>query len=430
MKSLVLLTFIFILTSSPVSHATEAIYEQHIAKGIASLESNNYRDAIEEFRAAINEKPDDAAAALYLGIALSRSGDKEAETALKKALSINPQEARTNLELGIYYFNRAVYDEATDYFENTIRLAPNTEFSASAEEYLRVIKKAEVIKRWALNISVGSQYDSNVVLNPTDSPLPEGISGKSDWRAVLYLKGRYSIITGEKVEGFVSYSAYQSLHMELSDFNITQHLLELKAIYGISSLLNLSGTYSFEYIYVGGDKYDYAHSLSPSLIISEGGGLSTIVEYRYRNSHFIDSDLFVSNSDRTGSNNLIGITQDIPVHPSILAKFGYSHDEDSTRKDYWDYSGDKGFIGVKFNMPYRIFLDLYGEYYRKGYDGINPLSDSNRKDKTHTYSVSATKALTDRYSITIGQLYTRNESNITAYDYKRAITSIFLNARF
>ena len=323
-----------------------------------------------------------------------------------------------------------MYDEATDYFENTIRLAPNTEFSASAEEYLRVIKKAEVIKRWALNISVGSQYDSNVVLNPTDSPLPEGISGKSDWRAVLYLKGRYSIITGEKVEGFVSYSAYQSLHMELSDFNITQHLLELKAIYGISSLLNLSGTYSFEYIYVGGDKYDYAHSLSPSLIISEGGGLSTIVEYRYRNSHFIDSDLVVSNSDRTGSNNLIGITQDIPVHPSILAKFGYSHDEDSTRKDYWDYSGDKGFIGVKFNMPYRIFLDLYGEYYRKGYDGINPLSDSNRKDKTHTYSVSATKALTDRYSITIGQLYTRNESNITAYDYKRAITSIFLNARF
>jgi hypothetical protein len=42
----------------------------------------------------------------------------------------------------------------------------------------------------------------------------------------------------------------------------------------------------------------------------------------------------------------------------------------------------------------------------------------------------ATKHLSDRYSITIGQLYASNNSNIKEFDYKRAITSLFLNVRF
>lgn len=426
--SLFILLSIFIFSS--ISSATEATYEQHIAKGISSLETNNYKDAINEFRAALIEKPNDATTTLYLGIALNRSGDKEAETILKKALSMNPEEPRTNLELGIYYFNRTIYDEASDYFENTIKVAPATEFSARAEEYLKVIKQRGTVKRWILNISAGGQYDSNVVLNPDNSPLPQGISRKSDWRTIVYLKGRYNIITKEKLEGFISYSLYQSLHMKLSDFNVTQNLLELKGAYTISPTLNLKGIYSFEYVHVGWEKYDYAHSLSPSLIISEGKGFSTIIEYKYRKNHFMDSDLFVSNSERTGSNNLIGITQNIPIGTFLSASIGYSHDEDSTRKDYWDYQGDKGTAGLRWSLPKNILLDLAGEYYKKDYKGINPLSSEKREDKAFTTTILATKALSERYSITAGQLYTRNKSNIGAYDYKRGITSLFLNTRF
>lgn len=81
-------------------------------------------------------------------------------------------------------------------------------------------------------------------------------------------------------------------------------------------------------------------------------------------------------------------------------------------------------------MPYRIILDLYGEYYSKDYDGINPISGSKREDIIRSCSASATKALGDRYSITIGQAYIDNDSNIDAYTYKRVITSIFFNVRF
>lgn len=414
-----------------LSYADDSVYQKHIAYGVSALEINHYRDAADEFRAALKEHPDDPTATLYLGIAQSRSMDKEAASSLKKALAINPENPRTNLELGILYFNQSAFSEAEDYFINTKKLAPKTEFSEMAEKYLRAIKGGGAEKPWALHISAGGQYDNNVAIVSDDIPLPESVSHKSDWRAIFYLKGIYTIFSSKAFESSAGYSLYQSLHSRLSDFDLTQHLFELKGVYTLAPSVKLNGAYSFEYIYLGGDDYDYAHAFSPSLTLTEGKGISTVIDYRYRYSHFMDSDLFTTNSARTGSNNLIGITQNFPIGNSIAAKVGYSHDEDSTKKDYWDYSGDKVFLGLRFSMPYRSFLDLYGDYYKRDYDGADPaISDANRNDTSRTYSASLTKAFGDRYSLTLAQLYTRNRSNIEAYDYNRAITSLFLNVRF
>lgn len=426
---LISITLVVSILSSD-SFATSAKYEQHMAKGTSYMEKSDYKAAIAEFRAAVKERPGDFKATLYLGIALSRSGDKEADTMLKRAIAINPEDPRANLELGVYYFNKSMNDEAKDYLENTGKLAPGTELSAKAEEYLQIIRKSAFVRPWALNISLGGQYDSNVVLNPSGSPLPEGISGKSDWRAVMLLQGRYNIFTKEKFEGSIGYNLYQSLHSRLSDFNVSQHIFDLTATYSLSPLLSVKGTYAFEYIFVGGNGYDSAHSLSPALIITEGKGYSTIVEYRYRRDNYINSDLFFDNSDRNGSDNLVGITQNIPILPSVTARAGYFHDEDSTRTDFWDYSGDKLTAGLRLSFPSKILLDLQGEYYDVRYKGVMPSFSEKRKDRTYTVAVFATKSFSERYSVTVGELYTRNNSNIAEFEYKRAITSLFLNVRF
>lgn len=420
--------FVFILVLS-VSVTAQTMYEQYMSKGMSSLEKKDYNASEEAFRAALREKPDDYQAILFLGILLNKKGQKEAESLLKKALFLNPQDPETNLELGIYYYNKSIYPEARDYFENTIELAPNTTYSARANEYLSSIKRKGA-KPWALDIAVGGQYDSNVVLNPTGGPLPEGITRKSDWRAVLSLRGRYSFIKGDKGDASVGYSFYQSLHAKLSDFNISQHIVDVRGLYNVSPSVQLKGIYSFEYVYVGGDDYDYVHTASPQLLISEGKGFSTIIEYQYRFYHFENSDLFLNNSDRTGPNNSIGITQNIPLHPSVLARVGYSHDVQAAKEAFWHYRGNKGTAGLVFLLPHKILLNLDGEYYSQRYRDIDPASGEKRKDKITTVAISITKALSDRYSITLGQLYTRNKSNLAAFDYERAITSLFLNARF
>ena len=425
---------LLVLISFSALYAATSKYDLHIAKGIAYIETNDYKNAIDEFKSALSDKPDDPVAALYLGIALSRAGNSEAESALKKALVLNPGEPRTNLELGIYYFSKAVYDEAKDYFENTIEIAPDTEFSSKSAEYLRLIKERSVVKPWAINISAGGQYDSNVISNPDNSAMPNGISRRSDWKAIVYLRGKYNLITKENYEGSIGYSLYQSLHSNLNDYNITQNLVELKGSYKISPLLTLKGAYAYEYVLVGEAQYDYANSISPSLVISEGSGFTTVIDYRLKYTRYQDDVLFENNSDRTGTNNLFGITQNIPIQANLIARVSYSHDEEHTRQDYWNYRGNKGSAGLRFNIPPKILstalVDLTGEYYSKNYEGVSPSAGNERDDQAYTGAISVTKQLSQNYSLTLSHLFTSNDSNIDSYNYKRSMTSTFFNMRF
>lgn len=418
------------LFSFCVPAAEAAGVDDYISKGKALLEEKKYHEAAEEFRKAVNEDQGNHTAQLHLGIALSRLGSKDAEGHLKKALSINPPDPWTNLELGIYYYDRRIYAEARDYFENVRDLAPHTGYSARAEEYLRELSGEKRERPWSLGISVGEQYDSNVIVNSDGNPLPEGISRKSDWKSLIYLDGRVKGALADRLEASLGYSLYQTLNYTLSDFNITQNLADVSLSYRLLPSLSVGGTYKFEYILVGGEHYDTAHYAGPVIVLSEGKGFFTKFLYVYRYTTFKDSDLFPDNSQRSGPNNSFGVTQTIPVGRNVNAEIGYSVDKDLAREEFWRYEGNKGYVTINAGLPLKFFLSLYGEYYRKKYEGINPFSDKPRRDEVQTYSVSVSKLLTDRVSIAIGETYVRNGSNIDVFEYKRSLTTLMVNVRF
>ena len=394
------------------------------------MQALDFGGAAAEFDLALKERPEDFTATLYLGIAQSRLGDKRAEISLKKALALKPRDARASFELGVYYFNAGQYTTSRDYLGDSVSISPNTEISEIAEEYLRAISRGKALKPWTVNIALGTQYDSNVLLSEAGGPLPQGISRKADWSAVAYLKGEYNFYRTERTEASASYSFYQSLHAKLSDFNVTYNLFDIRATYALSRMFSMRGIGDFEYSFIGGNDYDAAYSLSPAIIISEGGGYSTVVEYIYNRTRFMNSALFFDNSDRTGSDNLEGVTQNIPLLSSVLARIAYSHDVDSARQLFWSYRGDKVLVGFQLSLPRDIYVDLHGDYTHRDYKGIFETSSENRKDKIYNVSISATKVLSQYYSVTIGQEYLRNQSNTSVFDYNRAITSLFLNARF
>jgi len=400
-----------------------------MSKGMASFEKKDYVAAEEAFRAALKESPEDYTATLYLGMVLNRDGSKETESLLKKALGVNPLDPVVNLNLGIYYYNKSVFPEAKDYFETTIELAPDTKYSAQANQYLLKMKEKRP-KSWSLDIAMGMQYDTNVILGPDNTPLPEGISGKSDWLGVLYLKGQYDFIRSNSFKSTVSYGMYQSLHARLSDFNITQQIAGLDAAYEISRAVTLKGSYAFEYVLVGGDQYDTMHTVSPAVVFNYGNGFSTTINYGYSNFHFSNSELFEDNSDRTGFNHRAVVTQFMPLTNFLDISVGYAFDKDNTRQDFWAYTGNKGFMDLKCKLLRSLSADIYGEYYNRDYKGISPLSGSRRNDNIQTYSLTLTQRLSDAFTLVLGQAYIHNQSNIDVFDYKRSITSAFITARF
>ncbi len=418
------------LISAAQAETIDSAYEVAIAKAVSKIESEDFDGAMKILQDVLQTKPEDERATLYLGIALSRSGHRDAEGILKKALLLNPHNPRTSLELGIYYYKRGTLNEARDYFDNTIQLAPDSDYAKTAVEYLKLAKKEGVAKRWSVDWSVGGMYDSNVVLGSGDNPLPEGITRRSDWAGVFYLKGKYNLFSERKLKGSAAYSFYQSFYNKLADFNVTSNTFDIRLAYHVTQNLILKGEYWFDYVLVGGNTYNYAHNLSPILVIVEGEGFATELHYIYRKAEFKDADLFQDNSLRTGFNNLFKIIQNVPLSDIAILRVGYAHDVDNAQADYWSYKGNKGLAELKFRLPYRIFVDICGDYYDKDYDGIYPGTGTERHDKIWTGTFSGTKFLSDRFSLSLGVYYTDNDSNIDFFDYDRIIPSLYVNVRF
>lgn len=422
------LVFFTVLLPSGVL-AGETSYEKHIAWGVAAMEQKQYQAAAEEFRASLTERPEDRTAALYLATALCRAGDPGAVVMLQKVLEMDHHDGRANLEMGICYFSRADYPAAKEYFGYVLQLAPGSELAAKAGTYLNALNSG-VTRPWSAALQTGVQYDSNVVLSTIDGLLPAGISRKADWRLVFNLKTRYRFIRDERGEAWVGYSAYQSLHNRLQKFNLFQQQLEAGAGYRLSPLLTLGASYVYEYDLVGGDDFGAAHRISPSLTINEGQGLSTVLSYGYRRDHYMNSDLFSENHDRSGSANSFGLDQNIRISDALQLRAGYQHVSEKTKKDYWDYRGNQASLDIRVTLPQKTGLAAGAAYEKRDYQGGYPLTALTRQDKTATVSLTATKVLTDQLSVSLGQICVRNKSNIRDFDYKRAVSSLFLNVRF
>ena len=429
------LTVLFVVCISLVafpatSPASEAVYEQQMARGVGAIESGDYKAAEIEFRSASREKPGDPNATLYLGVSLSRGGKDEAETVLKEAVRLSPGNPRAPFELGFHYYILDRYDAATEYFEKAARMAPGTEVSRNAESFLTAMKEKGARKRWSLNLSGGLQYDSNIIASPDDRPLPTSISGQSDWRAVFLLKGRYTLFSGKIGDLSAGYSLYQSYHQNLVDFNINQSVPDLKGTLNLAPWLTFRGMYSHESTYLGGGQYSFAHTINPSIVIREGEKYYTVLDYRWNKTQYRNGKFFLTNSDRTGADIAYVITQNANLYKTVQGRAGFAYDEDRTRKDYWDYNGYRMFAGLTFLLPYKSFLDVSAEIYRKKYNAEYPGTGVLKRDTVRTYSVNAGIPLSTRYTVVAGYTYTDTASNVADFCYRRNVTGLFLNARF
>lgn len=410
--------------------AEEPVKNKDVAAGMALIDKGEYGQAAQLMRETLAKTPDDPEASLCLGKALNRMGEKEAATHLKSALRQNPENPEVSLELGIFFFNKDLYAEAEDYFDDTISLAPDSDPARKAREFLVRISEKRKDRTWEISALSGLQFDSNVILNGNGVALPAGISGESDWSGVVNVKGHYRFLKVNKFEMTAGYSFYQNLHFKLSDFNVTQNLVDLSAAYELTSNIKLKASYGFEYLQLAGQRFDHAHTLAPTMIFKCGNWGTSSIDYRFRNAEYRDTTLFTNNSQRTGNNHYFGINHIMPIGKTFVAWGVYSHDEDLTRNSFWDYHGDRLLAGLRAVLPFSMTADIYGEYYKRRYGAVDPSYGVKRDDDQTSASISLTRHFTENISVVLAQLYTRNFSNIQAYDYERFITSLFLNVRF
>lgn len=416
--------------NSVPAFATEADFQKRMARGVVALESGDSTTAQDEFRSALKEHPADPEATLYLAIALNRANDPDAESALKNALRLDPANPRINLELGSFYYNRKMFEEAGDYFESLLAQQPDAEMKAAADGYLAAIRRQSSGKRWGGTATGGVQYDSNVPLVADSGPLPAGVSRKGDLRGLFNIGLNGVALRDSQQELTGSYSFYQTAHLRLSDFNLTQNLIDVTYKRQVSPLLSARVSGSFESILLGGKLFDNDVSITPGLFAVFREGMISGFEYRLRGSSYSNSSTYPANSDRNGVTHAVIITHRQQLSDTLNARAGYTFERDLAKVDAWSSNAHLGSAGVAVTLPNSLLLDVALDAASRTYDEKMIGESDARSDTTLTGGASLTWQQSEHLGMSLGYSYTSNASNISGYDYSRSITSIMVQGRY
>jgi len=104
----------------------------------------------------------------------------------------------------------------------------------------------------------------------------------------------------------------------------------------------------------------------------------------------------------------------------------YEFDYDITRGENWEYMGNKGVLNLLYPVTDSLRLTLSGEYYQQDYTNTHTIYLVKRKDRTVTLSPLITYEI-GRFSIDLQYSYTKDDSNITVYEYGRNIYAVGVN---
>ncbi len=431
-------------------------------RGVTEGRLNRLDDAIADLRAALEIKPDLDQARLDLGVALEQSGDytAAAET-LARAQAAPSTEAEASLFLGIAQlrlhqieaaqvnFQRAAehdanlrvqslyYQGVSDYesgnlasarerFTEVAAAGTATEIGREANAFLAKIREVQR-SRYELHGAVGFEYDSNVVLATDDTSAGSSlaISNRADGRFTLATGGSAVAWRSEQSQLSVGYDFFQSLHFDLTSFNLQNHSLRA-AFSSARSIVDYGIAGSYDFYLLDTDGFLHEFSALPWLTVPEGKLGRTELFYRVRRRQFIQEVY----TERSALNHSLGLQQFFYLGGKadryLLA--GYRFDrEDPIRADgdQFSYDGHELDLGVGWLFPQKILGQVSYEFRHEMY-----APESNgRLDDESRFVVLAQKQLTDRLTLTAAYFGNINNSNTLGFDYTRHIGSLTLEMR-
>lgn len=410
----------------------------HFDLGVAEYNLGKYQEALKELELAEAAESDRALIYYYQGLTLHQLKEYERSSPrFLRAVALAPELGLTShFYAGAGFYRRGFLEEARDEFQETQRIDPTSEVARAAQEFLdQIDASGKKTKRWDLIFSPAYQYDTNVILLPGLSALPEGISRKGDSRLVIYARAGLKIFEAASLSADGGYSFYQSLHNELTSFNVQNHEGIASILYK-EQWLQVRVPYAFGHALVDEHTFLQIHSIKPLLTISESSITSTQLQYIYSSKDFVNTNQSPNNDDRDGINHLAGVTQTFVFTKSGQFQIGYSYDVErtgnSSAQDDWAYHGQKVSGNLRLSTLMGMKLDLASDYYVQRYQRPNTFSQSGdkRTDHIQNYVIGLSKGISRQISLTVQYMFNRNDSDIPVFTYDRNIYSLIVTGGF
>ena len=456
-----------LLTPPGAARASERS-EVFFNEGLAAFLEGNYARAAERFREAAGADPKDATARLWLGMAESREGnDRDAEAAFDEALAIDPDYPEAVLGRGIVRARRGQETSAKADWERAAEIGAGTPVKSEALRRLTgppLGVKEE--RHWDLAASLGTEYDTNVLLYPNlgaSPPLPATFGQRGapapprdhrhDARTVYYVEGGTKYKATDRLELGTRQSLYATTQFRTSGTDVVHYAPSAYASFKVDPwLVGLQYTYTL--FALGGEVFLSKQEVEPSVTLREGNQAFSELYYRYgRHSYRGSVNEMNPNTDQDGDYHRVGFDQ----YALLFDKRGYARvgaefSRNLTQGTEFDASYFRLSGELVAPLPADVFLRINGEQTWGDYDNESVFSQPNQlffttgpffnrvqvpirvgekqREKLTSAGATLTRNLGKHWVGAARVTYSVNQSTVDAFDWNRSVFSLFATYNF
>ncbi len=339
--------------------------------------------------------------------------------------------APSHYQAGVSLYRQGIFDEARNEFIHVLQRDPKSDLGKSAQIYVQKINQMGSLgPKVEHSLTVGYQYDSNVVLDPSDAAFSGAISGKEDGRLVLHLSGDYAFSRPSPWGMGLAYFVYSSFHQVLDPFDLLVYDARLYFLHREGEK-QFRIDFSGDNVYVDHDPYLRSYTLRSTWRRSPVPERTRETFYQIQSFKFENSVESPSNSDRDGLGHTLGLVgTHIFGQRKGSAKYTYALEIRNSNTHDQDFQGHQFKAGATYQYPWSVKGELEGELLLKWYAHPSSVSNSKRQDQRYTLSVGLSRPLHEKLEVFSRLSYRDNRSSIPLFGYEKTVVSLGLTGRF
>lgn len=373
-----------------------------------------------------------AQTAFLKGMVLGKAGKNEqAIKAFENAMALDVKlKQPSEYQIGMIRLKKNDLTNAQKAFQDVQTMDPNSDLASYANEYLKAIQtKQEAQKGFRASAGFFTEFDSNVLLKPSDTTVAQNISDAKDFREVVTSTAEYAKHFGDALALRFQYNFYLANEQKLNEFDVDSHtwgvvptITQQQMVWSFPTQMN--ATWVDRKVFL-----DTVYS-TPTLTAQVGDSQLGQISCKLQGMDFRWTPIN-SNEDRDAFDVVPGVGWFyFYAENKGFVNVHYEMDVMDARGQNWSYLGNRvtGAVVVPFFNKFKA--STVGDLFLQRFEHVHTVFNQRRNDTVFTLSTLLSYTILKNTDAQFRYTYVRDNSNIPLFKYTRGVFSMGVQYAF